>query len=91
MQNAKHDSFSVQTLQNLSCNAILSPEAPEEIRMGERLPWLARQEERAIFKRSFPALVLREGTNLHASHSAHMFLRAKAVHHLHPPPQQETH
>lgn len=94
MQNAKHglcnDSFSVQTLQNLSCNSILSPEAPEEIQMGEYLPWLARQEERAILKSSFPALVLREGTNLHASHSTQIFLRAKAVHHLYPPPLQET-
>lgn len=58
--------------------------------MEEYLPWLAKQEERAILKGSFPALVLREGTNLHASHSTHTFLRAKAVHHLYPPPLQET-
>lgn len=51
---------------------------------------LAKQEEQAILKGSFPALILRKGTNIHTNHRTHMFLRAKTVHHLYPPPLQET-
>ena len=41
--------------------------------MGQYLPWLAKQEERAILKGHFPALVPGEGTNLHDSQNPYTF------------------
>lgn len=47
-------SLPVQTLQNLLCHSILSPEAPGQIQR-ECHSWLAKPAERAVFKGKLPS------------------------------------
>lgn len=77
MQNAKHDLMQWQLLSArlYKIFPVIQYSVLKLQRSTDgRIPsLLAKQEERAILKGSFPALVLKKGTNIHTNHRTHVF------------------